>query len=152
MPLLRALGVGLEKVDAGALARFADFTSLRELTPIGLDDDRFRHVGGCERLEHLSCMYCRDITDQATRHIAALPLTDYYAGLTKITDESLDLLGRMQTLERVEFYECLQISDGGMAALARLSRLREIAVTGSPHVTYAGMGVFPAHVRVRYST
>ena len=53
--------------------RFRDFPSLRELTPIGVQDAGFRHIGRCERLERLTCMYCRDTTDAATAHIAGLP-------------------------------------------------------------------------------
>jgi len=115
-------------------------------------DDGFRHVGRCAQLERLSCMYCRETGDAATAHIAGLRLKNYYAGLTQITDRSLELLGAMNTLEQIEFYECLQITDAGLPGLARLPRLREISVSGSPRVTHTGMKVFPADVRVRYST
>lgn len=152
MPALRSLGVGCENVDDAALSRLPDFPSLRELTPIGVQDDGFRHVGRCERLERLTCMYCRDTTDAATAHIVGLPLAYYYAGLTQITDRSLELLGRMHTLEQIEFYECPHISDAGMPALATLPRLREVSVAGSPGVTHTGMRAFPARVRTRYST
>ena len=151
-PALRTLGVGCGKVSDAALARFPDFPALRELTPIGVRDEGFRHIGRCERLERLSCMYCRDTTDVATQHIAGLQLAYYYAGLTQITDASLESLGRMQTLERIEFYECQHITDGGLTALAALPRLREISIASSPKVTLAGTRVFPPHVRVRYWT
>ena len=52
-----------------ALAAFPSFPALRELTPIGVQDAGFRHIGRCERLERLTCMYCRDTTDRATEHI-----------------------------------------------------------------------------------
>jgi hypothetical protein len=152
MPSLRTLGIGCENVDDAALSRLPAFPSLRELTPIGVRDDGFRHVGGCERLERLTCMYCRDTTDAATAHVTGLPLKYYYAGLTQITDRSLQLLGGMDTLEQIEFYECLQITDSGLPALAALPRLREVSVSGSPRVTHTGMRAFPAHVRARYST
>ena len=152
MPSLRTLGISCENVDDAALSRLPAFPSLRELTPIGVKDDGFRHVGRCAQLERLSCMYCRETGDAATAHIAGLRLKNYYAGLTQITDRSLELLGAMNTLEQIEFYECLQITDAGLPALARLPRLREISVSGSPRVTHTGMKVFPADVRVRYST
>ena len=38
-------------------------------------------------------MYCRDTTDVATAHIAGLEIKSYYAGLTQITDRSLQILG-----------------------------------------------------------
>jgi hypothetical protein len=97
-------------------------------------------------------MYCRDTTDVATEHIAKLNIRYYYAGLTKITDRSLEILGRMPSLEQVEFYECNGITDAGLVFLAGLPRLREIHVDGSPGVTLDGTRVFPPHVRVKYST
>jgi len=113
-------------------------------------DDGFRHVGRCERLDRLSCMYCRDTTDIATGHIAGLHLRSYYAGLTQITDRSLEILGRMTSLEIVELYETKSITDAGLAHLAKLPRLRQVELSGLPHITLAGTKVFPAHVQVNY--
>jgi hypothetical protein len=152
MPSLRKLGVGLQNVDDQALSALPQFAALEELTPVGLTDDGFRHVGRCSRLRHLTCMYCRDTTDAATEHIARLELKHYYAGLTQITDRSLEILGRMSSLEQVEFYECKGITDAGLPYLASLPRLREIHLSGLPGVTLAGTGGFPGHVRVKYST
>ena len=152
LPSLRALGVSLRQVDDAAVALLPDFPSLRELTPIGLGDEGFRHVGRCTRLERLTCMYCRDTTDAATAHIAALPITFYYAGLTQITDRSLDLLAGMPTLEQVDLYECQGVTDAGVAHLARLPRLREVNLDGLPGVTLAGTKVFAPGVKVGYTT
>jgi hypothetical protein len=152
MPSLRAMGVGLANVEDDVLALFPDFPALRELTPIGVRDPGFRHVGRCGRLERLTCMYCRETTDEATAHIAGLKIRYYYAGLTLITDRSLQILGGMPSLEQVEFYECNGITDAGLPFLASLPKLREVALEGSPGVTFAGTKVFPAGVRVRYST
>jgi hypothetical protein len=152
MPALRGLGVGCRNVDDEALAALPRFPALRELTPIGIGDHGFRHVGRCSRLERLTCMYCRDTTDIATGHLAGLELKYYYAGLTQITDRSLEILGRMPSLEQVDLYECLSVTDAGLVHLAGLPRLREVHLDGLPGVTPAGTRVFPAHVRVRYST
>jgi hypothetical protein len=152
MPALRSLGVGCRNVEDRALAKLPDFPALRELTPIDVRDEGFGHIGRCARLERLICMYCRETTDAATTHITALPLTYYYAGLTLITDRSLELLGRMTTLEQIEFYECGGITDAGLPFLSRLPRLREVNVGSSPGVTFEGTKVFPPHVRVTYST
>ncbi len=150
MPALRCLGIGCRKVDDEALAALPRFPALRELTSIGVTDEGFRHIGRCERLERLSCMYCRDTTDVATGHIAGLALKHYYAGLTKITDRSLELLGRMASLETVELYETKGVTDAGIACLADLPRLREVSLSGLPNVTLAGTAVFPACVHVHY--
>ena len=152
MPALRSLGVGCKNVDDDALARLPEFPALRELTPIGVTDAGFRHVGQCRRLERLTCMYCRDTTDVATEHVAALQLTYYYAGLTKITDRSLVILGRMASLEQVDLYECKRVTDAGLVFLAALPSLREVGLDGLPGVTLEGTRVFPSGVRVRYST
>jgi hypothetical protein len=125
MPALRSLGVSCKQVSDEALAAFPEFPSLRELTPIDVGDPGFRHIGRCNTLERLSCMYCRDTTDVATEHIADLQLRSYYAGLTQITDRSLEILGRMTSLERIEFYECLHITDAGLVFLTEVAENTE---------------------------
>jgi hypothetical protein len=152
MPSLRGLGVSLKRVEDAALSALPRFPALRELTPIDVQDEGFRHVGRCERLERLTCMYCRDTTDAATEHIAALPLKYYYAGLTLITDRSLEVLGQMASLEQVDLYECNGVTDAGLPFLAALPRLREVSLEGLPGVTVQGTRVFPPQVRVTYST
>ena len=152
MPALRGLGVSCKNVEDEALSRLPQFPALRELTPIDVKDDGFRHVGRCERLERLTCMYCRETTDTATEYIAGLRLRYYYAGLTLITDRSLEVLGRMPTLEQIELYECKGVTDAGLVFLAGLPRLREVHLDGLPGVTLEGTRVFPAQVRVKYST
>lgn len=151
MPALRSMGVGCKNVSDAALAHFPEFTALRELTPIGVHDAGFRHIGRCERLERLTCMYCRDTTDVATAHIANLPIRYYYAGLTQITDRSLEILGRM-VVEQAEFYECNGITDAGLPALAASPHLKEVHLDSCPGVTLDGTRVFPPRVRVKYST
>ena len=44
------------------------------------------------------------------------------------------------------------MDDHRFVFLAGLPKLREVALDGLPGVTHAGTRVFPAHVRVRYST
>lgn len=152
MPALESLGVNCRNVDDRALALLPEFPALRELTPIGFQDAGFRHIGACRRLERLTCMYCRETTDAATAHVAGLALKYYYAGLTLITDRSLEILGRMTTLEQIELYECKGITDAGLPFLAALPTLREVALDSLPGITLEGTRVFAPHVRVRYST
>ena len=152
VPTLKELGIGCGSVDERALAAFPDFPALQSLTPIGVTDPGFRYIGRCSKIERLTCMYCRSTTDAATEQIVNLPLRYYYAGLTQITDRSLELLGRIRTLEQAEFYECRGITDQGLPFLAALPQLREVAIDSSPQVSFAGIGVFPPNVRVRYST
>ena len=100
------LAASCKFVDDHALSLLPRFPSLRALMPMDVSDDGFRHVGRCERLEELWCMYCRDTGDTATEHVSGLKLKTYYAGYTQITDRSLDILSRMTTLERIELHGC----------------------------------------------
>ncbi len=151
MPALRGLAVSCKNVDDAALSLLPQFPALRELMPMDVPDAGFRHVGRCERLQELWCMYCRDTGDVATSHITGLSgLKSYYAGLTQITDESLKILGRLQSLERVELHHCLGISDAGIAHLAGLPRLHELRISNSPNVTRGGIAVVGDGVHVSY--
>lgn len=152
LPALRGLGVSCKHVSDRALSVLPQFPSLRELTPIDVLDAGFAHVGRCRQLERLTCMYCRETTDAATARIADVPLKYYYAGLTRITDRSLETLGQMASLEQVDLYECQGVTDAGLTSLARLPRLREVNLDGLQGVTLKGTDVFPRHVRVKYST
>jgi hypothetical protein len=78
-------------------------------------------------------------------------LKSYYAGLTQITDRSLEILGRMFSLESIELYETRQITDAALPHIAGLPRLQEIHLSGIPGVTLAGTAVFPARVHVEYN-
>jgi hypothetical protein len=152
MPRLRGLAVSCKGVDDAALSTLARFPALKELLPMDVQDEGFRHVGRCEALEALWCMYCRDTTDAASEQIAGLPrVKTYYAGATRITDRSLEILGRMSSLESIELYECRGITDAGLRCLAGLPRLRNIGLSGLTGVTLAGTAVFPARVHVDYS-
>ena len=95
-------------------------------------------------------MYCRDTGDEATTHLDRLALKSYYAGKTRITDVSCELLGRMSSLESVELWETAGVTDAGIAALAKLPRLSKISVSGAPRVSRQGMTAFPPRVRVSY--
>ena len=98
-------------------------------------------------------MYCRETTDAATAHLGSLRLKSYHAGLTQITDHSLELLAAMDSLEQIDLYECKGVTDAGLTSIARLPRLREVSLAGLPGVrTLGGTAVFPARVRVKYST
>lgn len=152
MPGLRGLAASLKQVDDAALSRLPEFPALRELMPMDLPDAGFRHVGACEALEALWCMYCRDTGDRATEHLAGLSrLKRYYAGATQITDRSLEVLSRLRSLERLEFWACSGLTDAGVALLASLPKLKELHLDGLQGVTAAVLERFPPHVTVKYS-
>jgi hypothetical protein len=152
MPALRGIALSCKNVDEAALSELPHFPALRELLPIDFSDAGFRHVGACQGLESLWCMYCQETGDMATQHIANLPrLKSYYAGKTRITDHSLKILGQMTSLERLEFWQCSGITNAGVADLANLPDLREVGLSGLPNVTRDAAALFPANVRVNYS-
>jgi hypothetical protein len=151
MPALAGLGVTCRNVDDSALAELPRFPALRELMPMEVRDEGFRHVGRCHQLEALWCMYCRDTGDAATARISGLSrLRSYYAGYTRITDRSLEILGGMPSLERLTFEGCAAVTDAGLPALAQLPRLREVSLGGMRQVTRQGTEVFAPGVRVTY--
>jgi len=151
MSALRGLAASCKNVDDTALSALPSFPALRALIPLDVPDEGFRHVGRCERLEELWLRYCCDTGDAATERNAGLSwLKTYYAGKTKVTDRSLEILGCMPSLEKIEFWECAGITDAGVVLLAGLPRLRALTVGGSPNLTHKGMAVFPRAVRVNY--
>ena len=152
MPLLRGLGIGRKNVDDAALATLPEFPAVRELVPIDFRDDGFRHIGLCRNPERRTCMYCRETGDAATEYIKGLAIKYYYAGLTQITDRSLEILGSMKSLEQVDLYECLKITDAGLPFLARLPNLRDVHLDGLPGITLEGTKVFRPGVHVSHST
>jgi len=153
MPALGHLSVSCKNVDDVGLSALPQFPALTELMPMDVPDEGYRHIGRCERLESLVLMYCRDTTDVATQHIAALPrLKKYFASYNRITDRTPEILSRVDSLEDVTFDSCAGLSNVGIAALARLPRLRELRVESMPNVTADIATAFPPTVRVRYST
>jgi hypothetical protein len=151
MSALRGIAVSCKNVDDASLSALPRFPALRQLMPMDVPDTGFRHIGRCENLEGLWCMYCQDTGDAATEHIAGLKgLKDYYAGHTRITDRSLQTLGRMVSLERLGFWQCAALTDAGIAHLTGLPNLREITLDGLPGVTKNVMDLFAPHVRANY--
>ena len=151
MPSLKGLAVSCQNVDDSALASLPDFPSLKELVPMYVTDDGFRHLGRSQQIESLILMYCRDTTDVATNHLVGMPqLKKYHAGYTLITDASLELLSRIKSLEEMSFEGCKFITDAGIPFLTTLPQLREISIGGCPKVTRSGVTRFASGVRVNY--
>jgi len=124
------------------------FPALRELMPMDVPDAGYRHIGKCTELESLVLMYCRDTTDAATEHITGLSkLSYYFNSYTTITDRTPGLLSTMNSLERVTFDSCHNLTDAGVAKLATLPRLRRVDVSGRG-VSGELVSAFPASVRV----
>jgi hypothetical protein len=151
MPALRGLSVSCKNVEDAGVAELPNFPSLRELMPMDVPDEGYRHIARCKALESLVLMYCRETSDVATEHIVQLPqLTSYYAGSTRITDRTPELLSKMDSLESITLDGCAGVTNTGLAHLSRLPKLRELRVSG-PRITPDIVNGFPARVRVHYS-
>ena len=148
MPALRGLSVSCLNVEDEGVAALPGFPALIELMPMDVPDAGYCHIGRCERLESLILMYCRNTTDAATEHITGLNnLSCYFNSYTTITDRTPGLLARMDSLERVTFDTCHELTDAGVARLARLPKLRELRVSGN-QITGEVRAAFPAQVKV----
>ncbi len=148
MPSLRGLSVSCKNVADSGVAELPRFPALRELMPMDIPDEGYRHIARCEKLESLVLMYCRDTGDAATEHLAALPrLKHYFASYNRITDRTLEILSQMDSLESITFSDCAGVTEQGLAHLARLPNLRVLRVSGL-QITDAIMGRFPRGVRV----
>src|SRR5260370_18207413 len=114
--------------------------------PIVFLDAGSLHIGKSEQLESLILMYCRNTTDAATEHITALrKLSYYFNSYTTITDRTPALLSEMDSIERITFDACHELTNAGVARLARLPRLRELRVLGKG-VTSEVVDAFPTRV------
>ena len=150
MPALCSLSVSCKNVDDVGLSAFPSFPALRELMPMDVPDDGYRHIGKCEQMEALTLMYCRETTDAATEHLTGLTkLKKYFASYNLITDRTPELLSGISSLEEVTVDSCAGLSNAGIAHLARLPRLRELSVGGMPKVTGEVATLFAPHINVR---
>ena len=151
MPALRGLSVSCKNVTDAGVAELPRFPSLRELMPMDVPDEGYRHIARCEALESLILMYCRETSDAATEHIVRLPqLKSYFASYTRITDRTPELLSHMDSFERITLDGCAAVTNAGLAHLTRLPHLRELRVSG-PQITPDIVSGFPARVRIHYS-
>jgi hypothetical protein len=153
MPALAHLSVSCRNVDDAGLSALPRFPALRELMPMDVPDEGYRHIGRCHGLESLVLMYCRETGDVATSHLTGLPkLRTYFASYNRITDRTPELLSGVPTLEEITFDTCTRLTNAGVAALARLPRLRRLRVSGMKHVTPEVAAAFRPEVHVSHGT
>ncbi|MGB2712736.1 MAG: hypothetical protein WBC51_01060 [Vicinamibacterales bacterium] len=153
MPVLTHLSVSCKNVDDIGLAALPRFPALRELMPMDVPDEGYRHIGQCSGLTSLVLMYCRDTGDVATSHIVGLQsLEKYFASYTRITDRTPEMLSTMRSLEEITFDTCAGLTNAGISALARMPQLRRLNISGMKKVTADVVTAFVPGVQVRYAT
>jgi RNA polymerase sigma factor (sigma-70 family) len=148
MPKLRELAVSCRNVDDTGVSALPSFPSLCALMPIDVNPRGFRHIGQCDRLEVLRCMYCEDMDDAATAHLGRLELKRLGVWSTRIGDASLGTLARMSSLEEVLLYNCAGVSDAGIRSIADLPRLKEVTLEKLQGISADAAAAFPSEVRV----
>jgi hypothetical protein len=77
-------------------------------------------------------------------------LSYYFNSYTTITDRTPELLSKMDSLERVTFDSCHELTNAGVKRLARLPGLRELRVSGHG-VTAEVIDAFPSRISVFYA-
>ncbi|HWA16780.1 MAG TPA: hypothetical protein VG817_10110 [Gemmatimonadales bacterium] len=124
MPSIRSLAMSCLNVEEGGIAALPDFPVLRELMPMDVRDAWYRYIGGCEWLDSLVLMYCRDTTDAAMEHLSTLRnLRTYFVSYNLSTDRTPEILSGISSLEEITFDQCAGITDAGVQHLRRLPRL-----------------------------
>ncbi|MGB6483280.1 MAG: sigma-70 family RNA polymerase sigma factor [Candidatus Acidiferrales bacterium] len=151
MPKLRGLAVSCRNVGDTGLATLPQFVALRQFMPIDVPDASFKYIGQCKQLEDLYCMYCPEATDEATHQISSLRLKTYQAFNLRITDESLRILSKMDSMEHVGLFNCTGVTDLGVAGLSALPRLQDLDLEQLLGVTRDVALVFPVKVRINYA-
>ncbi len=152
MPALRSLSVSCLNVKDDGLSALPRFPSLRELMPMDVQDEGYRFIGQCGKLESLVLMYCRQTGDRATEHIAGLDgLKKYFASYTRITDRTPQVLASMKGLESVDLGGCPGVTNAGVAAFRTAPSLKVLGLSGMQNVTREAVEGFPPQIRVTFS-
>ncbi|NKB70844.1 MAG: sigma-70 family RNA polymerase sigma factor [Candidatus Latescibacteria bacterium] len=156
LPRLQFLYVGGACLADEGLAALGDFAALREFWT-GNDNiftDRvFEYIVRAPGLERLLNMYCRATGDRATQYVVAgaAPLKWYGIMGTTISDNSLELLATMPSLEELTLENLKGITNAGVAQLGRSKRLRQVQINGCAAVSYEVAANLPSRMQVDFS-
>jgi hypothetical protein len=97
-------------------------------------------------------MFCRRVSDQEIERLAVLKrLKRFRIWGRELTDASLEMLSRMDSLEDLQFEGCRHISDMGIKRLATLPRLRVVSVLECPQVSRDALRGFANDVRTEWA-
>ena len=151
MPSLKGLAVSCARVDDEALSSLAH-SGLTSLLPMTCPTPDSVMWGAAARtgapVVHVLSRHDRRGNRTAGWPLALEVLT---LAVTKISDRSLEILSRLTTLERLEFWEIAGITDAGLKVLATLPALRELTIGGSSQVSLRGLSHFWRQINVTQS-
>jgi Leucine-rich repeat (LRR) protein len=107
-------------------------TELRSLFigDAGITDEGLRQILHLGSLRHLSLSNCGGITDECLEHLVKLPLSILEIENTRITDQGLEHLGRLTSLNILNLKN-VNITDQGLPHLESLSKLTSLTIEGS---------------------
>jgi hypothetical protein len=162
MPRLRHLFLDYTHTGlAGGLERLGEFPSLEKLDIWYLSDEAAAQLPTTKRLKELSLTFSRQLSavglknldkfpnleklyfsfipgldDAGMVHVASLAKLRelvVHGNQSRLTDASLESLGRMSSLRTLFLYGCTGLTDAGLAHLAGLKNLEQLTIGYDPH-------------------
>lgn len=92
-----------------------------------LDEQSFVHIGRIKTLVQLTFQDCNGVTDDALRHLEALPdLLFLRVGDTAITDKGIDSLLKLRKLKELRMSGCTGVTSSGLVKLKALKNLETL--------------------------
>lgn len=131
-------------------------------------DDGFVALSRSRTLEHLWGRRCYNLRRRGFVALAEIPtlaylsvscrnvddegpdLRKYFASYNRVTDRTPEMLATIPSPEEITFDSCAGLTNAGIAALARLPRLRTLGVSGMRSVTADIVRAFGPGVEVRH--
>lgn len=141
MPQLRTLSLPIADNDLFVSLAGTQLESLSIMSGLTLDDDGLATLGKCTSLSMLELGWSSGVTGRG--------FTAWREGLRSISgsagfdDEGARALACLDSLEHVYLEHAERLTDEGLAALARLPRLRALTITGE--VTDLGLRALHGH-------
>jgi hypothetical protein len=101
--------------------------------------DGLKTLSNCRRINSVNFGMCRKLTDIGTRHLSPLmPIRNLQLYKFDLGDAALEWISQFKTIEELEIQE-QKWTDRGIAAVARIPKLRYIAIDHSAQVTDAAL-------------
>jgi hypothetical protein len=121
------------------LEPLARFPVLEDLWAWRFGNAGYRYIGAVKGLKGLVNMYCNDTDDTTTEYIAGLSeLAKYNIWTTQITDRSLEILSKMDSLREILLQKCNKVTNEGLGKLQRLPLLRSLRLRQCQGLTREG--------------
>jgi internalin A len=129
------IGRGKSRITDLGLRHISRISSLEELYLRGeyMSDAGLEHLKKLPKLEYL-CLYGSRFTDAGCVHIKEMPslrILSFHENLCRISDEGLAHIAQMPNLEILCLHGMKNITDAGIALLAKIPSLRKLNIASS---------------------